>query len=352
MRPSMGIAAVALVLTACAGSDDTAGSTIATAVSGADPTPVASRKSPTSLDIPDPPGELVDVNGHQMHLYCTGEGEPTVLLETGLGDASINFRPLQDELATSTRVCAHDRAGYGWSEPGPEPRDGEQIAGELRALLATADEPGPYVLAGHSMGGLIALIFAEANPDDVAGVVLIDSSHPRQVEAFAEIPGMTAMEEADNAHLKALADRAEAGEIEAADLLSLAPGPLPVQLKYQWAALAAQPQHLKTTLAEADAWAATISRAGAAGSLGDIPLTVLVAGIGLSEATPDYELQDLDLTREDLDQADEIWRDLQEDHVGRSTNSKLVVAENSTHYIYFDEPEVVIGAIRELTAGE
>lgn len=347
----MGVTAVVLALAACTGAQDSAGSTDMTTAPATEPTPAASRPGSPILDIPEPPGELVEVDGHQMHLFCSGEGRPTVLLETGLGDPSINFRPLQDELATTTRVCTYDRAGYGWSEPGPEPRDGEQMAGELRSLLTAADEPGPYVVAGHSLGGLIALIFAEANRDDVAGVVLVDSSHSRQTEALAGIPGMAAMEDDGTARLEAMADRAEAGEIGAADLLSLAPGPLPVEQQYQWAALSAQPHSMRTAVAEWDAWATTTSQVGAEGSLGDIPLIVLVAGIGLSESMPASELHDLDVTREDLDRADGVWMQLQEDHVTRSTDSRLVVAENSTHHIYFDEPEVVIEAIQELVAG-
>ena len=91
---------------------------------------------------PAPPGELVDVDGHAMHLYCTGEGSPTVVLDTGLGDSSVNFHPLQESIAEFTRVCSYDRAGYGWSEPGPEPRTSQQIVDELSTLLETAGEAG------------------------------------------------------------------------------------------------------------------------------------------------------------------------------------------------------------------
>src|SRR5690606_17910094 len=108
-------------------------------------------------ELPSAPGDLVDVGGHSLHIYCQGEGSPTVVLEAGLGDGSINFRALQDRLARHTRTCAYDRAGYGWSEPGPAPRDLATIAAELDALLDGAGEAGPYVLAGHSIGGLYAL---------------------------------------------------------------------------------------------------------------------------------------------------------------------------------------------------
>ena len=270
-----------------------------------------------------------------------------MLVEAGLGQSSINFRPLQEELATTTRVCTYDRAGYGWSEPGPEPRTGEQIVHELRSLLAAAQEPGPYVKAGHSLGGLIALLFVEADPAEVAGVVLIDSSHPRQDAAFAAVPALVAAQEADLANREAIAVRAEAGLVGAADVLPLAPGSLPLDLRHQWAALAARPHSLRTSLAEDDAWAVTTAQVGGQGSLGDVPLIVLAAGLGIAESEPG-----LALSPEDAERVDSIWRSLQEDHLTRSTNARLLVAENSGHSVYMSEPELVVDAIRDLTAKE
>src|SRR4051794_40019316 len=113
-----------------------------------------------------------------MHLYASGAGNRTVLLEAGLGGWAPDLPPVHEELARKSRVVTYDRAGYGWSDPGPAPRTGMRITAELEALLRAAGEPGPYILAGHSFGGLLMLMFAQAHPDDVAGVVLIDSSHP------------------------------------------------------------------------------------------------------------------------------------------------------------------------------
>src|SRR5690606_39939748 len=121
------------------------------------------------------PGELVDVGGHSLHILCIGEGSPTVVLETGLGDASINFRSLQTRLASYTRTCAYDRAGYGWSESGPEPRDLRTVASELRTLPQRAGEDGPYLLAGHSRRRLYAHRLPPQNRDCVLGVVPLDS---------------------------------------------------------------------------------------------------------------------------------------------------------------------------------
>lgn len=156
-----------------------------------------------SLAVPEPPGVLVDVGGHRLHLYCTGEGDPTVLLDAGSGDWSLKLRPLQDELAATTRVCTYDRAGSGWSEPGPAPRTGERIVDELEALLEAAAEPGPYVLAGHSFGGLTMLLWFGMAPDSreasfeeaISEALLVDTANNARTEGApqqAVVNGWTA----------------------------------------------------------------------------------------------------------------------------------------------------------------
>jgi pimeloyl-ACP methyl ester carboxylesterase len=125
-----------------------------------------------------PPGQLVDVGGHRLHIICAGEGSPTVILDA-LGDgASPQWGWVQPAVAKMTRVCAYDRAGRGWSEAGPMPRDGKSVAEDLHTLLLNAKIEGPSIMVGHSYGGLIALIYAALYTDDVAGMVLIDSGLP------------------------------------------------------------------------------------------------------------------------------------------------------------------------------
>jgi pimeloyl-ACP methyl ester carboxylesterase len=125
-----------------------------------------------------PPGRLVVVDGRQMHISCTGQGSPTVVLEAGAGAPSGIWAWVQPEIAQQARVCAYDRAGLGWSEPGPHPRDAASVAQELHTLLQRAGESGPFVLAGHSLGGQYALMFAQRYPKETAGLVLIDAQHP------------------------------------------------------------------------------------------------------------------------------------------------------------------------------
>jgi pimeloyl-ACP methyl ester carboxylesterase len=129
------------------------------------------------------PGEMVDVGEHRLHMRCIGQGSPTVVLDAGWGYTSVEWSGwVQPEVAKHTRVCAYDRAGMGWSEPGPGPLNATRIADELHTLLQEADEQGPYVLVGHSLAGLYSRLYAERYPEEVAGMVLVDSSHPDQVE--------------------------------------------------------------------------------------------------------------------------------------------------------------------------
>ncbi|MDN5763470.1 MAG: alpha/beta hydrolase [Microlunatus sp.] len=124
------------------------------------------------------PGQLVDIGGHRLHLHCVGSGSPTVVLEPGSGATSADLHWIAPVVARDTRVCTYDRAGRGFSEDANGPQDGARIAADLHTLLDRAHIPGPYVLAGHSFGGLYILSFAAQFPDQVAGLVLLDSTAP------------------------------------------------------------------------------------------------------------------------------------------------------------------------------
>jgi alpha/beta hydrolase fold len=128
-----------------------------------------------SMAAPQPPGKLVDAGGGiNMHIYCTGEGSHTVVLDAGLGAGSMSWARVQEEVSNHTRVCSYDRAGMGWSEEGPKPRTYMRIANELYRLLEAAGEHGPYVLVGHSAGAHTVRFFVQDHPVDVADIVLID----------------------------------------------------------------------------------------------------------------------------------------------------------------------------------
>jgi pimeloyl-ACP methyl ester carboxylesterase len=133
-----------------------------------------------SASAPSAAGQTYDVGGHRLYLECTGAGSPTVVLASGYGSHTPSWAGIAPQVARDTRVCTYDRAGEGRSEPASGPQDGVAIAADLHALLAKANEPGPYVLAGLSVGGTYALIYAARYPTEVAGMVLLDSSSPQQ----------------------------------------------------------------------------------------------------------------------------------------------------------------------------
>jgi pimeloyl-ACP methyl ester carboxylesterase len=128
---------------------------------------------------PQPPGRLVDVGGILMHIYCTGEGSPTVVLDAGLNGGTMSWARVQEQVSNHTRVCSYDRAGMSWSELGPKPRTFMKIADELHALLLAAGEEGPYVLVGHSVGAHTIRFFVQEHPTDVAGIVLVDPAYEK-----------------------------------------------------------------------------------------------------------------------------------------------------------------------------
>lgn len=151
------------------------------------------------------PGRLYQVGGHRLHLYCRGQGGPTVVLFNGLGEISASWARILDQVSPTTRVCGYDRAGQGWSDDIGKPQDGIAAAADLHALLAAAGEPGPYVLVGHSIGGPYALTYAAQYPEQVAGMVLLDSSSPEQLDSIPSYPVQYAMMRRGLAFLPTLA---------------------------------------------------------------------------------------------------------------------------------------------------
>src|SRR5215213_9253625 len=221
-----------------------------------------------------PPGHLVNVGGYSLHINCVGEGSPTVILESALGAMSAHWVRVQQVLAKTTRVCAYDRAGMGWSESGPEPRDASQISSELHTLLKGADTEAPYVLVGHSYGGLYARMYAARYPNQVAGEVLVDSSHPEQ---FTRSPEGRAMYEQARRLGAILPLLTRLGVIRLTNHFPAHPD-LPPQQRAQIEAFNSSTQHVATTVEEFRATPETNAQVRSTQSLGDKPLAVVSAG--------------------------------------------------------------------------
>ncbi|WP_222433447.1 alpha/beta fold hydrolase [Arthrobacter sp. UKPF54-2] len=224
------------------------------------------------------PGQLIDVGGHSLHLNCSGSGSPTVVLQPGGGEMSSNLGWIAPAVARSTRVCAYDRAGRGWSGPADTAQDATQIAIDLHTLLHRGNVPGPYVLAGHSFGGLYALTFAARYPDEVAGMVLVDSTAP----AVAANPGATPAAAGSYDSLGRLSALISAlARLGLTRLYApLEAGSLPPEYRDEVRASIAAPGTLRSTIDEYIQANSSMEEAASLHDFGNKPLLVLTAGIG------------------------------------------------------------------------
>jgi pimeloyl-ACP methyl ester carboxylesterase len=230
------------------------------------------------------PGQLIDVGGHSLHLNCTGSGSPTVVLQPGGGEMSASFGWIAPAVARDTRVCVYDRAGRGWSQSADTPQDGTQIATDLHTLLQRGHVPGPYVLVGHSFGGLYVLAFAARYPDEVAGMVLVDSTAP----ASAAKPRATSSPGAVGSYdvmgrVSALVSIS--ARIGLARLYSPAEGgSLPPQYREEVRANIATASNTRSTMDEYVQANTSMEQAASLRSFADKPLVVLTAGVGSDAA--------------------------------------------------------------------
>jgi len=226
-------------------------------------------------------GQLIDVGGYRLHLQCTGSGNPTVVLQPGGGDMSSAMGWIAPAVAAHTRVCVYDRAGHGWSDPSASTQDGEQIATDLHTLLHRAHVPGPYVLAGHSFGGLYVRIFAARYPDEVAGLVLIDSTE-------SALPASTSAQSwgPDDILARASVLASTSAQLGAGRLIGLAGyGNLPQQSGDEVRAKIATSTSLRSSIDEFMQAGASEHEAASLRDFGDKPLFVLTAGSGTSAAS-------------------------------------------------------------------
>ncbi len=225
-----------------------------------------------ALDDYPAPGELYDVGGHRLHLDCVGSGSPTVVLQNGLGGVSVLWSRITEPVARTTRVCAYDRAGQGWSDDVDAPQDGEEIAEDLHTLLERAGETSPFVLVGHSAGGVYSMIYADRYPDEVAGMVLLDSMTPYQFTALPDFGSEYSMMRRGLAVLPSIARLGVARALPAAAFSSV-PEPAASQVR----AFAADPRQFRNMRDEHSVYRAVLEQAKALISLDNKPLVVITA---------------------------------------------------------------------------
>lgn len=270
---------------------------------------LATRKE---LAATPPPGQLVDIGGFRLHVWCTGDGAPAVILDAGLGGTTAGWGFVQPEVARFTRVCSYDRAGMGYSDPGSSPRTAGRIANELAELLARSGVAGPVVLVGESIAGFGVRLFASDHLELAAGLVLVDASHEDDAH---EVPGMARFVPL----LSTIGVFRLLGVSFGQPIESLAPSVRPFARATMfrasgYQAAAAELLHIRETVSEVRRSRRRLT----------IPVVVVTGARG----------------------ADENWRRLQQDQASLSERGCLVIAQQSGHVVALEQPEIIVDAIR------
>lgn len=276
---------------------------------------------------PAAPGKLVAVDGVQLHLYCQGgrRGGPSVVLDAGLGGMALEWEAVQAALSSDMRVCSYDRAGMGWSDPSTAPRTVSRMVEELRGLLKTGGVEAPYLLVGHSFGGYIAQLFAQRYRDDTAGIVLVDSSHPEQVERFLAPPiGLNTV------------PRRRPG----VQFMSAPPAPptLPAHLRPAVESLLAEYKSMRTVHEE------LMNFRVSAHQVRDAHVRLKVPVVVVSRGRQEWSRGSKAVLKEGL------WRALQQELSRLSPHSAHLLALESGHHIHLEQPQLIADAVRLLRA--
>ena len=277
-------------------------------------------------DIP-PPGKRVDIGGYKLHLNCQGSGNPTIVLDAGLGDWSVHWLEVQEKLKTDNRVCSYDRAGYGWSDPGPRPRSSAQIVMELHSLLEKAGEKPPYLLAGHSFGGINMRLFASTYPSEVSGLVLVDASHPESLPYRRDDSGKAPSTAPTNAMMLMQPLEADISQLPSAAIAAVNNSLL-------------HTKSIAASRSEYRAMGQSISMLLQAPRMGDISLTVISRGV---REWPEGK---------EGDAQESVWQKQQVELARISSKAQHIIAHKSGHFIHLKEPQLVAGTIRDMVAYE
>lgn len=283
-----------------------------------------------------PPGKLVSVGTHRLHLNCQGSGQPLVLLESGLSGWSQDWALVQPELAKLTTVCSYDRAGYAWSDDAPEPRTGLLAVQDLRTMLRAAGLQGPMVVVGHSWGGMLAQMLAQTHSEEVAGLVLVDALHHDQTASMD--PDVHARYSRNMRFLTGSATwLAPLGLTRLAGMpASVVLDKLPASEQVSARALAMQSKNYRALYTE---YMGIDPALAVARSLPPVPAvpTIVLSTHALSEFPPGWE----------LDYMRQHWIAGQR-ALARETAAKHVVVADAGHYLQLERAELVIASVQEV----
>lgn len=277
------------------------------------------RSAKNDRELYPPPGHLVDIGGYRLHLHCSGKG-PTIVLEYGHQGSYVDWHRVQPQLTGFARVCIYDRGGYGWSDPSPRPRVPSVIAEELHSLLHAADEKPPYILVGHSFGGLSALMFAHSFPSEVGGVVLVDASLPLMMSQPSR------------------RDEIQIRVMQAAIPFGLprwrgwCGGNAPAEIRGLKQAITCRSSLYATYYREWISFHESAVEVRTITSIGSIPLMVITRDPRIA-GNSDREAE---------------WNRLQRERVQLSSSSEFQIADGSGHDVPMDRPDVIVAAVRKI----
>ena len=287
-------------------------------------------------------GRLLDVGaGRRMQIDCRGTGTPTVVFEAGLDTmGSLSWSAVQDAVASTTRACAYSRPGVMWSDPRTQKFEPDGVARDLHALLTAAGEHAPFVLVEHSLGGPYIMTFTRLYPQEVAGLVFVDASHPDQIDRLNQAIGKTM--DPGVGMLRVASALSWTGITRLISSHSDSDGNVPHQA--QLANNAYISSSIGAALEEGGSLNETLAAAGQLRQLGDRPLVVLTATKPLPAAT----LKSVQMTPEQGQRMQAAWKLLHDDEASWSHHSRHQLVPEATHYIQFDKPDVVIAAVNEV----
>ncbi len=276
------------------------------------------------------PGAIYTVNGLRMHINCTGRGDPTLILDAGLGDDSLIWGKVQPELSKTTRVCSYDRAGFGWSQPDPNPQDADRIAQQLHGLLQQANVNGPIVLMGHSIAGLYIRDYAGRYPGGVAGLIFVDGSTPLQ-EHRGSRPFQSLQSQKHRAHLLFLRITDVLGLSRLRGYCSVFPEGFP-ELAGKLLAEHRCNEPFTAIDQELENFTPSGQETIHTGPYGDLPILVF---------SQDPNRPPRGLSGAMAAEFSGLWNQMQEDLKRLSTHSVRIIAKDSGHAIMFDRPDLL-----------
>lgn len=282
------------------------------------------------------PGRMIDMGGYRLHLYCTGQGSPTVVMEAGLGDGSFSWALVQPQVARFTRACSYDRPGLGWSDFVDRAVLSPQAARNLHDLLNRAGEAGPYLLVGHSAGGIYLRAFAHLYPTETSGLALVESAHESQVLRYEQRLQMGANPLKNLLRMCEIIAPTGFLRLTGVTGLTLSDSPLPLTIQHSAAAGMNRTTYCRTIENEIRSTDIDMSSPTGPAPLGRLPLIVLTAGRSPNGDGPGGPT------------GDAIWQQLQRELTGLSTHGRQVVAAQSDHYIQWTQPDLVVQAIHDL----